>query len=327
MLYKLPIIIILLLTAGCARDIFEYSKIEAYDDLHQSISMYSASIASRNINWDSLGEIYRADISEEMTEREYFAAISELLQTFRDPHIWLLAPFESMYTIDHLGYEKNYDESLVNNYLSEVEIHSPQIKSAFINDSIGYLFCGDFKGNYAINNDMYIAAFNRFANTKGLIIDLRINDGGSVYNAQNVLNKLANESVLWHTTQNRTLDGFDDPFEWFIEPDPDIFYPNEVIVLNGRYTISAGERFAIGATLLDQLTIIGDTTANTQGSVMGREMLNGWRYTLTFEKCIAPNGINYAGTGIPPDEYIHFDSITSNNQDSILEKAIELLEQ
>ena len=327
MLPKLSIIIIiLLLIAGCSKEVFDYSKLEAFDDLHSSISRYSASIESRNINWDSLGIEYRANISERMTESEYFETISKLLQEFRDPHIWLLTPFESMYTIEHLEYLKNYDEAITNIYLSGLEVHNSNIKSAFINDSIGYLFCADFKGDEELNDEAYTSVLNRFSDTKGLIIDLRINDGGSVYNAQNLLNKLSNERVLWHTTQNRTLNGFDDKFEWFIEPDPDIFYPNKVIVLNGRFTISAGERFAIGAKLLDNLTVIGDTTANTQGSVMGREMLNGWKYTLTFEKCLSPNGLNYAGIGIPPDEYINFDNSISDNRDYILERAIELLE-
>ena len=326
MLPKLSILITLILITGCRQNVFEYNKREAFDDLHKSVSRYSASIASRNINWDSLGMEYQASISEEMSEQEYFEIISDLLQEFRDPHIWLFSPFDSMYTIEHLRYEKNYSETIVNPYLSDREIHNTKISSAFINDSIGYLFCADFKGDQEINNEIYTTAFSKFTNTKGLIIDLRINDGGSVYNAQSLLSKLSNQRVLWHTTQNRTLSGFDEKFEWFIEPDSDIFYPNNVIVLNGRFTISAGERFAIGAKLLDNLTIIGDTTANTQGSVMGREMLNGWKYSLTFEKCLSPNGVNYAGIGIPPDEYINYDSSSSNDRDYILERAIELLE-
>ena len=326
MLPKLSIIIILLLIVGCSKEVFDYSKLEAFDDLHKSVSKYSASIESRDINWDSLGTVYRVNISEEMLEQEYFETISNLLREFRDPHVWLLSPTESMYTIEHLGYERNYSESITNPYLSNIEMHNNEISSAFINDSIGYLFCADFKGDREINNNIYSSIFTKFSNTKGLIIDLRINDGGSLYNAQNLLSKLSNQRFLWHTTQNRTLNGFDEKFEWFIEPDPDIFYPNKVIVLNGRFTISAGERFAIGAKLLDNLTIIGDTTANTQGSVMGREMLNGWGYTLTFEKCLSPNGVNYAGIGVPPDEYINFDNSISDSKDYILERAIELLE-
>jgi len=231
-----------------------------------------------------------------------------------------------MYTIEHLGYEKNYSESITDAYLSNTEMHNNKISSAFINDSIGYLFCADFKGDREINNKIYSSIFTKFSNTKGLIIDLRNNDGGSVYNAQNLLNKFSEERILWHTTQNRTLDGFDEKFEWFIEPDINTFYPQKVVVLNGRFTISAGERFAMGAKLIDNLIIVGDTTANTQGSVMGREMLNGWKYTLTFEKCLDPDGVNHAGIGIPPDEYINFDNSFSNDRDHILERAIELLE-
>ena len=326
MLYKLSTIVSVLLILGCSKETFNYNKLEAYDDLHKSISRYSASIESREINWDSLGTIYRSNIFESMTEGEYFEEISDLLKEFRDPHIWVFTPFDSLYSIDHLGYSKNYISIIVEPYLKDIEIHSNKIKSAFINDSIGYVFCKDFKGDENVNNKIYTTIINKFSNTKGLIIDLRINDGGSVYNAQNLLNKFSEERILWHTTQNRTLDGFDEKFEWFIEPDINTFYPQKVVVLNGRFTISAGERFAMGAKLIDNLTIVGDTTANTQGSVMGREMLNGWKYTLTFEKCLDPDGVNYAGIGIPPDEYINFDNSFSNDRDHILERAIELLE-
>lgn len=326
MLPKLSIIVVALLLLGCGKTTFTYSKFDAYDDLERSITRYSASIESRQINWDSISTLHRDLISESMTEQEYFEAISDLLITFQDPHVWLLAPFDSMYSIQQMGYSKNYSSALTDTYLRDVQFHSPQITSAFIQDSIGYLFCQDFKGDQLTNAAIYAQVINRFSNTKGLIIDLRVNDGGSVYNAHNLLNKFTDQKLLWHTTQNRTSEGFDQPFEWFIEPDLASHYPHKVIVLNGRFTISAGERFAIGAKLIDQLTIIGDTTANTQGSVMGREMLNGWKYTLTFEKCLNPDGINFAGKGIPPDEYRSFEGAEAANRDFILERAIELLE-
>jgi len=325
MLYKLSILVSIFLVLGCSKENFNYNKLAAYDDLHESISRYSASIESRNVSWDSLGTVYRANITEDMSETEYFEQVSQLLQEFRDPHVWLLSPFNTMYSIDNLGYSKNYNSELVETYLNGVEVHSDKIKSAYINDSIGYIFCADFKGEEHVVNEIYTSIINKFSNTKGLIIDLRTNDGGSVYNAQNLLNKFADSQTFWHTTQNKILGGFDDKFKWHIVPDKAANYSNNVIVLNGRYTISAGERFAIGAKLLDNLTILGDTTANTQGSVMGREMLNGWKYTLTFEKCLDPNGVNYGGIGIPPDEFVSFERSILDNKDYVLERAIELL--
>ena len=111
-----------------------------------------------------------------------------------------------MFTIDFLGYKNNYNDSLLNNkYLTDVKSHNSVIKSGFINDSIGYLACKDFQGDLSNNNQIYISALEKLKDTKGLIIDLRFNDGGSVYNARNLLNKFTSRQVLWHTTQNRTL--------------------------------------------------------------------------------------------------------------------------
>ncbi len=324
MLPKLSILIGLLLLFGCDQDPLDYNKQASFDDLHASMARYAASIDSRQVNWDSIGSVYRSAVSEEMTEAAFFGVVSDLLLTLRDPHVQLHAPFESMYTVERLGYVKNYDEFVTSTYLSEVIAHNSIIRSAFVNDTIGYLFCADFKGDVATSNEIYEAVIDRFSDTRGLIIDLRVNDGGSVYNAQNLLGKFALERQLWHTTQNRTVAGFDDKFEWYIEPDVAYYYPHPVMVLNGRFTISAGERFAIGAQRLSKLTIIGDTTANTQGSVMGREMLNGWTYTLTFERCLSPEGINYGGVGIPPDYYLEAEVAIHNGRDLILEKAIDL---
>lgn len=47
---KLSIITIVLLTLGCNKENFDYNKLESFDDLHNSISRYSASIESRNLN-------------------------------------------------------------------------------------------------------------------------------------------------------------------------------------------------------------------------------------------------------------------------------------
>ncbi len=329
MVPKLQFLIIsIIFCASCQKDLMQYDKFETFDDLTQSISKYSASVESRNVNWDSLSRSYRLLISNEMTEELYFEVIGELLRHFRDPHVWLISDDRSMYTIDFLNYKKNFDRDFVfENYISDAVVHSPSIISGFLQDSIGYLFCADFKGDKASNNQIFKEVISKFKDAHGIVIDLRVNDGGSVYNAQNLLNKITSTRTLWHFTQNRTINGFDAPYAWYIEPDEKVRYNGNVIVLTGRYTISAGERFTIGSKLLENVMVIGDTTANTQGSVMGREMLNGWQFTCTFEKVTDPDGHNYAGTGIPPDYYVSADSVYINNKDMILEMAIQLLDQ
>ena len=324
---KLSFLIFSLLLISCRKEnISNKNKQAAFEDLHESIFRYSASIEERKVNWDSLGKVYRARITEEMSDAQYFDQIGELLRHFRDPHIWLISPEKTMYTIDHLNYTKNFDDSLLSEkYLLAEKWHSEFIQSAFINDTIAYLRCLNFKGDIARTNEIYTSVLNRLKNTDGLIIDLRFNDGGSVYNAQNLLNKLTDTRTFWHTTQNKTLEGFDEKREWYIEPDPNVNYSKKIILLTGRYTISAGERFAMGAKKMAKLLVVGDTTSNTQGSVMGREMLNGWEYTFTFEKCLTPEGENFAGKGVPPDYTIDSQEAIVDEMDNVLEVAIDLL--
>ena len=140
------------------------------------------------------------------------------------------------------------------------------------------------------------------------------------------MNRLTDQSLLWHTTENRDENGFDTKYEWYINPEGDFQFTSDIVVLTGRYTVSAGERFAIGAKILPHITVIGDTTANTQGSIMGREMLNGWNYTFTFERVLDPNGTNYEGIGINPDIYFQSDILDLSTQDIILEEAIAEIE-
>ncbi len=325
MFCKLSLLILMLTLWGC-EEVNPYSKVTAYDDLCQSIERYSASVYDRNVNWDSLSQAYRFRISEQLTESEYFEIIGELLRSFKDPHVWLIAPNQSMYTIDYLDYTQNIDkELLIQSYLEKVTVHTPSILSGFVSDSIGYLLLEDFNGDAGTNYSIYSEAMRRFQKTKGLIIDLRINNGGSLYNAQHLLNMLTSKKTVWHTTQNRTLHGFDSPYTWYIYPDRNLSYQHPVIVLTGRYTISAGERFVLGARQLHQVTVLGDTTANTQGSVMGREMLNGWQYTFTFEKLLDVDGINHAGIGISPDQYLSPTSTIVGSKDLAVERAVDLI--
>lgn len=289
------------------------------EDLCESLERYSVSIWRPGIDYQEVKTEYLSASTSEMSETAFFNQTKDFLLHFSDPHIWLNAPFEDMYSIDYLGYTKNINfTTIVHHYLENIQYHTSSIVSGTINDSIAYLCLFDFKGD---NSELYHSIIDGFSDKSGLIIDVRDNNGGNVYNAQSVLNKLADEKKLWHSTQNRTTNGLDDPYWWYIEPEDEPF-TKKVIVLTGRYTISAGERFVLGANTLSHVINIGDTTANTQGSVMGRELLNGWKYSFTFEKVLDANGASYEGIGISPDIYFQSNILDFSTSDPILEEAL-----
>lgn len=329
MLRKLSILIFsLALFTGCVKDEFEPSNHEqSAIDLCQSLERYSVSVLRPNIDYQNLKKEYLNSVKNTMSAENFYKLTKIFLLNFSDPHIWLHSPFEKTYSLDNLGYTRNISFNTVRtNYLDNITEHTESIISGTIQDSLGYIYIADFNGENEIIEEIFEDIINGFSEKKGLIIDLRENNGGSAYNAQSLLNKLTTQTTLWHTTENRTEYGFDEKHNWYISPRGDSQFIKDVVVLTGRYTVSAGERFVIGAKILPKVKTIGDTTANTQGSIMGREMLNGWTYTFTFERVTSPDGMNYEGIGIDPDIYFQSDILDLSTSDVILEEAISELQ-
>ncbi|WP_375559631.1 S41 family peptidase [Bernardetia sp. OM2101] len=301
-------------------------KKAVFDELWQSVELYAANLDNRGVNWDSIYTIYSSQVNNSITDEEFFEVCKQTLFSIQDPHITLISPSKEFYTLDNLGYESNIDlQTTQTLYLSNLITDSNQIFSADIKnrENIAYLYISNFKGDKNSNLPTIFGKYIESISEKdGLIIDLRGNDGGNAIIAGKLLGMLTSESQIWHITQNKISETeLDEPYTWYIEPNEKTNFLKPVVVLTSRFSISAAERFVMGARNLNQVWVVGDTTAGSQGSVMGREMLNGWKYTLTFEKCFDKDGINYDGMGIPPDIYVTQNDFVG---DEILERALEL---
>jgi len=52
--------------------------------------------------------------------------------------------------------------------------------------------------------------------------------------------------------------------------------------------------------VLPNVTILGDTTNGAHGTMIGRELANGWFYSLVPQKVQLPDGRSYEGIGLAP---------------------------
>jgi C-terminal processing protease CtpA/Prc len=55
---------------------------------------------------------------------------------------------------------------------------------------------------------------------------------------------------------------------------------------------------------LPNVTVIGDTTNGAHGTMIGRELANGWFYSVVPQKVEFSDGKSYEGIGLPPDIYV-----------------------
>jgi C-terminal processing protease CtpA/Prc len=207
-------------------------------------------------------------------------------------------------------------------YLTNVKEYS---EGGLVTGWIGNTGYAYFK--YISDNFLYInEVLDEFKSANGLIIDLRHNGGGDFTYTLSEIGRLTNETRLTHRSKTKIGPGendFTEWFEWKIYPEGE-YFDKPLVLLTDRYTISAGERATMALKVLPNLVHMGDTTNGAHSTMIGRELVNGWCYTVSPQKIEFIDGKTYEGIGLIPDIAIKNTMEEMNAKiDKTLEKALE----
>ncbi len=189
-------------------------------------------------------------------------------------------------------------------------------------ETVLYTFCRHYAETgierWTVNNSEAIAH----------IVDLRHNLGGDFTYCFTEIGRLTDQSryVFRSKTKNGPgPDDYTDWYEWYIHPEGE-YIDKPIVVLIDRYTISAGERAVMAFATLPNVTLMGDTTSGAHGTMIGKELANGWFYSLVPQKVEGYDGVSYEGIGLAPDVYLK-NTIDQVNMgiDMTLQSAIDEL--
>lgn len=190
---------------------------------------------------------------------------------------------------------------------------------------MAYIFFDYVGENFSSLNEF----LTEFAAVDGYVIDLGHNKGGDFTYCFSEIGLLTDQSrfVFRSRTKNgKGINDYTDWTEWHIHPEG-VYVAKPIVVLTDRFTISAGERSVMTLKTLPNVTIIGDTTNGAHGTMIGRELANGWFYSLVPQKVELYDGKSYEGKGLPPDLYIkNSEEEISTGIDRVLESAIESMQ-
>jgi carboxyl-terminal processing protease len=270
-----------------------------------------------------------------MSEKEFYQVVISMLRHLNDNHV-VLSPTNAdlkFFTAGILGNYKRCNDfklSLIKSkYLEEVKTNGETIVYGKLPGNIGYIHFKDFAGDtedYKIAMDEILEYLK---GTKGIAIDVRMNEGGFDSGIKYLAGRFASDKRLFAIARLKNgpaHNDFCDPIYVYVNPEEGIHYSNPVIVLTNRFTISAGETFTLAMKSLDNVTQIGDTTSGAFSDMVYRELPNGWIYTFSVGYWNDKNDRSWEGIGCVPDILIEDDSADIvNGYDKVLEKSIELL--
>ncbi len=272
----------------------------------------------RNIDWGALYTVYRPQVNPATTADELYAVLTAMLAHLDDGHVQLTIPGRPVFNANHQRNNRIEDELfnpevIRNNYLEPGYRHlndNGYVYGKIRGRNIGYIYF-----DYVSDNFFILEQFlDENLSSDGIIIDLRHNQGGDFTYCFSEIGRLTDQPREVFQSRTKNGPGFADFTAWYswgIKPKGP-YFNKPIVVLTDRYTISAGERSVMAFMTLPNVTVMGDTTSGAHATMIGRELANGWYYSLATQHTRLFDGKSYEGIGLIPDV------LSKNTQEEIL---------
>lgn len=335
---KIVYIIYVLLVAISVSACHEYDEYEndvygTFDALWTTVDEHYCFFEYKNIDWNEVGQRYRAKLRPEMSDVALFEVCADMLKELKDGHTNLVSSWDVSRFWIWEQYPENYNERLIDeHYLHFNYKKSSSIKYGILENNIGYMYYGDFMGAIGEGNlDIVLA---NLAGTSGLIIDVRNNGGGYLPYVEMFVRRFITERLHAGAISHKTGPGhdqFSEPYHYYFDPidDTRIKYLKPVVVLANRGSYSATNNFVSIMKSLPNVRIVGDITGGGSGMPFSYDLPNGWSVRLSSSEITDPFG-NVTEFGVEPSPGCKVDMTDeqiSTGIDAIMEKAFTTLHQ
>jgi carboxyl-terminal processing protease len=197
-------------------------------------------------------------------------------------------------------------------------------------ENIGYLVINDFEDESITSK--FDSLFGQISLTKGLIIDIRNNGGGSSNIGYHILSALTDKSFkssAYKIPRYISIPGVFSQWNLFdaddIKPSGKMFYKQPVILLISARTFSAAEDFAVAFDFMKRGKLIGQTTGGSTGQPISFDLPGGGSARICGKHDTYPDGKEFVGIGVIPD--IQIDKKIKDvieGKDQVLLKALEI---
>jgi hypothetical protein len=334
--FFITIVLIVTLVIGCS-DLFITSpdtsiNIKDFETAWNAVNNVYPLLEYKKINWNDVYSKYHDKVYN--STEDFSKILFEMMRELKDPHVivnnkgmGLIIPYPGV------RLQRDFDAFspiLVRKYFDKELKYAcrKKVEYEILNGNIGYIRVATFNEEGLMDDFDFV--LDQMLNTKGLIIDVRKNNGGKLENVNKIVGRFISQQMpnLKGYRKNNIL----------IDIDPIMpitnktIYNKPVVVLINGSTLSSGELFAEYIRQLNFVTLIGDTTngaacSDNYEEIEGDYILPSGRYIkIGNSYVLSYDGIPIEWNGVPPDIRIpQTKSDINAGRDKQLEYAIELL--
>lgn len=300
-----------------------------FNYLWQDVQSRYSFFELKEIDWVAIREQYRPLIQPDLTDRQLFDILSDMLYELKDGHVNLTSSFDRSRNWDWFWeYPPNFNRNIVDRtYLKKDYMITGPLLNQVI-DSVLYIYYESFTNS--ITEAHLDALMERSSGLKGVIVDVRNNGGGNLSNAYRLVSCFTDQTYSFARERIKSGPGPLDFTDWRtlrIEPRSGTRFDGEVMVLINRACYSATNHFTQMMKTLPNTTIIGDQTGGGGGIPASGQLPNGWTYRLSVTQTTDMEG-HQLELGVSPDISLNMeDSDILEDKDTIIERALSILKQ
>jgi hypothetical protein len=297
--------------------------VAVFEEVWKVMDQRYALFEVKNVDWNAVYEYYRSRVSTGMSETDLFNVLGDMLDLVKDGHVSIAnsgqtRSYDNFYTAFAANF--NYT-NLLNNYLGNDYITKGPLLYKIV-DSVGYIYYKSFasEADAALLDNLFT---DLSARTKGLILDVRDNTGGSSENSSRLFSHFIPAKTLVKFERMKRGPGHSDFYEpeaYYVSPASTV-YKKRVAVLTNRKCFSTCNDFVLFMSSLENVKLYGDQTGGGGGIPQDYLLPNGWKLQYTASLTLSPQKQSIEN-GILPDVNVVISPIDeSNGRDPILDRA------
>ncbi|MGH8398025.1 MAG: S41 family peptidase [Gammaproteobacteria bacterium] len=286
----------------------------------------------KHVDWQAAYDQYRLQADKVTNEAQLVALLIRMTKPLRDVHVWFKSPDGKYLTTYNpaRASDPNWDPTVIDKYVPDLSYYGGADWGFGHIKGYAYIFIADWN-KHALSLNEFDTVLTRFTSSRGLILDVRMNEGGDEAMAYKLAAHFTDTPKLteYYRYRNGPLpDDLGSPRPKYLNPSLGFHYTGPVMLLIGSDSFSSTENFIAAMQTLPNVTTIGETTGGASGCPETYKLAKGWQYSVPVcydmtsdHKVIEWNGIQpkITVTTTPAD--------FRRGQDPVLGRALELLQK